>query len=59
MQFTAVQRIFGLLLMLFSVTMMPPALVALIYEDGALNAFVQGFAWTFATGFVCWLPVMH
>lgn len=59
MQFTVVQRIFGLLLMVFSFTMLPPALVALIYEDGALQAFTQAFAWTFATGFVCWLPVMH
>jgi hypothetical protein len=34
-KFTAVQKILGLLLMVFSVTMLPPALVALIYGDGA------------------------
>jgi len=57
MQFTVVQRIFGLFLMLFSVTMLPPALVSLLYGDGAVYAFLEGFGWVFAAGFAVWLPV--
>ncbi len=59
MQFTAIQRIFGLLLMLFSSTMLPPVLVAYWYGDGALEPFVISFGWTLVTGFLCWLPVMN
>ena len=34
MQLTVVPRIVGLLLMVFSLTMLPPAAVELIYRDG-------------------------
>jgi len=57
MQFTVVQRVFGLFLMLFSFTMLPPALVSVLYGDGALHAFLYGFAWALAGGFLIWLPV--
>lgn len=46
-----------MLLMVFSMTMLPPVLVALLYGDGALHAFLQAFVWTFIAGFVFWLPV--
>jgi trk system potassium uptake protein TrkH len=59
MQFTVIQRIFGLLLMLFSLTMLPPAGVEWLYGDGDLEAFLLSFAWTLATGFVFWLPVKN
>lgn len=57
MQFTAVQRILGLLLMLFSTTMLPPMVVSLIYSDGVLHPFLLAFALTFITGTVFWFPV--
>jgi len=57
MNWTVVQRILGLLLMIFSLTMLPPVLVAVIYEEPAWLPFVEGFAITFAAGFICWLPV--
>jgi trk system potassium uptake protein TrkH len=59
MQFTAIQRIFGLLLMVFSVTMLPPAAIALYYGDGELSPFLLSFTWTLAAGFFIWLPVKN
>lgn len=57
MNLLSVQRIVGLLLMLFSVTMLPPLLVSLIYGDGAWFAFVSGFVATLALGTLVWMPV--
>ena len=50
-------RVLGVLLMLFSVTMLVPAGVSLLYRDGAANAFLLAFAITLGTGLACWLPV--
>ena len=57
MNWPVVQRILGLLLMMFSLTMLPPIPVSLFYQDGAWLPFVQGFGLTFTAGLVCWLPV--
>ncbi len=57
MNWTVVQRILGLLLMVFSLTMLPPIFFSLLYADGAWLSFVEGFALTLAAGLVCWLPV--
>jgi len=57
MQLFAIQRIIGLLLIIFSVTQVPPVIVSLIYNDGALNAFLITLFVTVATGIVLWLPV--
>lgn len=43
MHFRAITRIVGLLVILFSGTMIVPGLVALIYRDGAGRAFTQTF----------------
>ncbi len=59
MQFRTIQRILGLLLMLFSTTMLPPVLVSQWYADGATMPFVAGFALTFITGLIAWLPVRN
>ncbi len=56
MQFTAIQRILGLLLMLFSVTMLPPVGVSYWYADNTQNAFFMAFTLTFLSGLFCWLP---
>ena len=50
-------RVLGVLLMLFSVTMLVPAGVSLLYRDGAATAFLLAFAITLGTGLACWLPV--
>jgi len=57
MNWTVVQRILGLLLMMFSVTMLPPIVFSLYYNDHSWLPFVEGFAITLAAGFLCWLPV--
>jgi trk system potassium uptake protein TrkH len=57
MNWPVVQRILGLLLMMFSVTMLPPILFSLYYEDHSWLPFVEGFLLTLAAGFLCWLPV--
>ena len=57
MHLTVVQRILGMLLMIFSSSMLPPIVVSLIYDDGSTAAFVNGFAVTALAGALIWLPV--
>ena len=57
MNWTVVQRILGLLLMMFSVTMLPPIAISLIFEDHSWLPFVEGFALTLLAGLICWGPV--
>jgi len=57
MRFVVVQRILGILMMLFSFTMLPPILVSLLFGDGALLAFFAGFCGIFIVGGMCWYPV--
>jgi len=57
MRFLAIQRILGLLLMVFSTTLLPPVAVSLWYNDGAHGAFVTAFFITLAIGTLSWAPV--
>ena len=57
MNWTVVQRILGLLLMMFSLTMLPPIIIDLVYEEQSWLPFVQGFGLTLIVGFLFWLPV--
>ena len=57
MNWTVVQRILGLLLMIFSLTMLPPVLVAVLFGETAWLAFVEGFGLTFSAGLLLWFPV--
>ncbi len=57
MNWTVVQRILGLLLMMFSLTMLPPILISYIYDEQSWWPFIQGFGMTLAAGIVFWLPV--
>jgi len=43
MQYKNIIRILGLLVALLSVTMLPPAMVSLIYRDGGGVPFLLGF----------------
>jgi trk system potassium uptake protein TrkH len=56
MRFAPVQKVLGILIMIFSGSMLPPIGVALYYGDGAHEAFVIGFFITLLSGFLCWLP---
>jgi trk system potassium uptake protein TrkH len=52
----SIQRLLGLLLMLFSVTLLPPVVVSLLYQDGQVQAFLAGMIAVIVLGFVMWLP---
>jgi len=59
MQLTVIQRILGMLLMVFSSTMLPPILLSWIYLDGSFESFFYAFAVTLVTGIVLWLPAKN
>ena len=42
MNFAVIQWVMGVLLMLFSTTMLPPMIVSLIYDDGSIHVSVFG-----------------
>lgn len=56
MHFPIVAKVLGLLLMLFSLTMLVPIPVALLYGEATSDAFVLAFALTFSIGMLIWLP---
>ena len=57
MNLFSVQRIVGMLLMIFSITMLPPLAVSLGYGDHTAMAFVTGFVVTLGIGALLWFPV--
>lgn len=56
MHFLVISRILGSLLMLFSLTQLPPLLLSLFYADGAASGFVLALLFTFAAGLAFWWP---
>jgi trk system potassium uptake protein TrkH len=52
-------RILGLLVALLSVTMIPPALVSLIYRDGGGVPFLTSFLWCLIIGLIAWYPFRY
>ncbi|QSX30128.1 potassium transporter [Shewanella cyperi] len=56
MHFRTITRITGLLMGLFSMTMLPPALVAILFKDGGGTAFLQAFVVCLLLGFLFWYP---
>lgn len=59
MHLLVVQRILGVLLMVFSLTMLPPMAISLWYDDGALVGFTDGFILTLGLGLGFWAPVRN
>ena len=57
MNLPVVQRILGLLLTMFSVTMLPPILVAWLFNDGTWVAFGLAFLVVLSLGGMIWWPV--
>jgi len=43
--------------MMFSLTMLPPIIISLLFKEQSWLPFVQGFGLTLAAGFLFWLPV--
>lgn len=59
MQYRVIQRITGILLALFSTTMLPPLLIAVFARDASVFAFLAGFIIALSTGLLLWFPVRH
>jgi len=57
MHYIVIQRVIGILLMLFSFTMLPPLAVSWIYSDGVSFSFIFGFGLALIAGLIFWLPV--
>lgn len=59
MQLLVIQRILGLLLMIFSSSLLPPIFIGMYYDDGAVKPFIEAFALTLALGVLLYLPVYN
>ncbi len=57
MHLLLVQRILGILCMVFSLALLPPMAVSLWYDDGAFISFLDGFVLILGLGLVIWFPV--
>jgi len=57
MNWTVSLRILGLLLMMFSATMLLPVIVSVYYDDQSWLPFVESFALTLSAGLICWYPM--
>jgi trk system potassium uptake protein len=55
--FTVIQRITGILLVLFSITSLPPLLIDLWYHEGTSDAFLYSYLSLLGMGLLLWLPV--
>jgi trk system potassium uptake protein TrkH len=56
MQYKTITRITGLLMGVFSITMLPPALIAMYYGDGGGTAFIKAFVVSIILGLLLWYP---
>ncbi len=59
MHVTIIQRIMGLFLMLFSITLLPPVIIDLIYQEGAAQAFFYSYLFLLSIGFLLFFPVRN
>jgi len=57
MHLSVIFRVTGILLTLFSVTFLPPVLVALAFDEAMLSTFAVAFVLTLACGLLMWLPL--
>ncbi|UCC56197.1 MAG: potassium transporter [Gammaproteobacteria bacterium] len=57
MHFFSIQRLLGLMLMIFSVSLLPPVVVSWLYHDGVMEVFLIGAAAVFILGLLSWAPV--
>lgn len=57
MHLTVTLRILGLLLTLFSVTMLPPLLIGVLADDDTVTGFLSAFSITLFSGLLLWLPL--
>ena len=56
MQLAVIFRILGILLSLFSLTMIPPLVISLFTKDGSATPFILAFVIILFIGLLFWLP---
>ena len=59
MQLAVIFRILGILLSLFSLTMIPPLVISLFTKDGSATPFILAFVIILFIGLLFWLPVKN
>jgi trk system potassium uptake protein TrkH len=59
MNWTVALRILGLLLMMFSLTMAPPVIVSLWFDDQSWLPFAESFVFILLAGTLFWFPVRN
>ena len=52
-------KVLGLLLMVFSASLVPPVLIALFYQDGALISFIEVLVGVLVLGLLLWYPARN
>ena len=59
MRLQVIMKIMGVLLSLFSISLLPPTAVAVLSADGTQTPFLFAFIVTLVTGFVFWFATRH
>lgn len=59
MHYNVIRRISGLLLGVFSITMLPPIIVSFIYNEQNHQPFIIGFLTIFLSGFILWFSARN
>jgi trk system potassium uptake protein TrkH len=59
MHITITLRILGILLMVFSLTLVAPLVMALFFDDPTLRGFLGALGITFLSGLIIWFPCRH
>jgi trk system potassium uptake protein TrkH len=59
MHLATVQRLIGVLLMLFSITLFPPIIIDIIYREDAGAAFFYSYLILMSAGFILYMPVRN
>ena len=54
-----IQRIMGQFLMLFSITLLPPVVIDIVYQEDAAHAFFYSYLILLSVGFLLFLPVRN
>ncbi|WP_321277247.1 TrkH family potassium uptake protein [Thiomicrorhabdus indica] len=54
-----ISKVIGLLLMIFSLSLVPPVIIAMIYQDGGLTAFLSVMLGILLLGSLMWWPVRN
>ena len=59
MQYAIIFKVLGILLMIFSLSLITPAIISLWDGDGEYTSFIFAFGITFMTGLMAWLPAYN